>query len=119
GGDFRRAAARLPEIEDLLYRGVACGAFADPWNILGFQGLFPLSAAREDSLRDPRLDELVQVVDQLFNLYARLISEAAAQGEKTLIERLQEGLDNLSGWWDRFATFEVSDIRRVHGGETA
>ena len=28
--------------------------FADPWNILGFQGLFPLSPAREDTIRDPR-----------------------------------------------------------------
>ncbi len=40
------AASRLlPEIADLLKREVECGAFADPWNILGFQGLFPLSAA--------------------------------------------------------------------------
>jgi len=44
-GHLRRAAARLPEVEELLHRGIACGAFADPWNILGFQGLFPLSSA--------------------------------------------------------------------------
>ena len=62
-GDLKRAAARLPEVEDLLHRGVACGALADPWNILGFQGLFPLSPAREDSMADPRLNELVQVVE--------------------------------------------------------
>jgi hypothetical protein len=118
-GRLADAARRLPEIEDLLHRGIACGAFADPWNILGFQGLFPLSAAREDSLRDPRLDELVQVIEQIFNLYARLISEAAAQGEKPLIEHLQDDLDRLTAWWDQFATSDVSDIRRVHGGETA
>ena len=72
--------ATLAEVEDLLRRGIACGAFADPWNILGFQGLFPLSPAREDSIRDPRLDELVQTVEQVFHLYARLLSEAAASG---------------------------------------
>ncbi len=118
-GRLAEAARRLPEIEELLHRGIACGAFADPWNILGFQGLFPLSSAREDSMRDPRLDELVQVIEQTFNLYARLISEAAAVGQAELIGRLQAGVDRLAGWWDQFAAYEVSDIRRVHGGEIA
>ncbi len=102
-----------------MQRGIACGAFADPWNILGFQGLFPLSSAREDSLRDPRLDELVQVIEQTFNLYARVICEAAAMGQTELIGRLQGDLERLAGWWDQFATYEVSDIRRVQGGEIA
>ena len=52
-GALRQAAARLAEVEDLLRRGVSCGAFADPWNLLGFQALFPLSAAREDSVARP------------------------------------------------------------------
>ena len=116
---MRRAAALLPEIEDLLHRGIACGAFADPWNILGFQGLFPLSPAREDSMRDPRLDELVQVVEQIFNLYARLSGEAAAAGDEALVRSLTEGMGRLAAWWDPFATAEVSDVRRVHGGEAA
>src|SRR5205823_6340912 len=88
GARLREAARRLPEVEDLLRRGIACGAFADPWNILGFQGLFPISAAREDAIRDPRLDELVQVVEQTFNLYSRLMSEAAATGRPELVRRL-------------------------------
>ena len=70
-----------PHVRDLLRRGIACGGFADPWNVLGFQGLFPLSASREDSIRDPRLDELMQVVEQTFNLYSRLISEASATSQ--------------------------------------
>ncbi len=118
-GDFRAAAARLPEAEDLLERGIACGAFADPWNVLGFQGLFPLSAAREDSVRDGRLDELVGLVEQLFNLYARLISEAAASGDGDVVRSLTAALERRAAWWDRFATYEVSDVRRVHGGEAA
>jgi hypothetical protein len=116
-GNLRDAAGRLPEVEDLLRRGIACGAFADPWNILGFQGLFPLSPAREDSIRDPRCDELVQVVEQTFNLYARLMSEASAGGDAALVESLTAGLKRLAEWWDQFATGAVGDVRRVHGGE--
>lgn len=113
------AARVLPEIDDLLQRGIACGAIADPWNILGFQALFPLSPAQEDSLRDPRLDELVQVIEQIFHVHARLRGEAAAAGERELTERLGASLRKLATWWDRFATIEVADIRRVHGEEAA
>ncbi len=118
-GHLREAAARLPQIEDLMHRGIACGAFVDPWNILGFQGLFPLSPAREDSIRDPRVDELIQVIEQIFNLYARLMSEAAAGGDGELVRTLTSGLRKLTEWWDRFATIEVGDVRRLHGGEAA
>ena len=118
-GRLHEAARVLPEVEDLIQRGIACGALADPWNILGFQALFPLSPAQEDSLRDPRLDELVQVLEQTFHLYARLSSEAAAAGEGALAEQLLGDMRRLAAWWDRFATTEVSDIRRVSGEEAA
>src|SRR5262249_23320058 len=93
GADLARAAGQLTAIEDLLRRGIACGAFADPWTILGFQGLFPLSAAREDAVRDPRLDELVGLVEQTFHLYARLASEAAATGDSRLVSELLTGAE--------------------------
>src|SRR5262249_52810731 len=41
-GELAEAARQLPEVEELLHRGIACGALADPWNVLGFQGQFPL-----------------------------------------------------------------------------
>lgn len=118
-GDFVGAAQRLSEVEKLLHRGIHCGALADPWNILGFQGLYPLSPAREDSVRDNRVDELVQVVEQIFTLYARLRSETAATGAREQADSLRKGMKKLAGWWDRFASVEVSDVRRVHGGEAA
>ncbi len=119
GGDLHGAARRLPAAEQLLHRGIACGAFADPWNVLGFQGLFPLSPAREDSVRDPRIDELLQSVEGLLNLYSRLLGEAAAAGATELVGTLRGGMDRLAAWWDRFATMDVGDLRRVHGGELA
>jgi hypothetical protein len=115
--ELAQAAALLPEIDDLLRRGIACGALADPWNILGFQGLFPLSPAREDAIRHTRIDELVQVVDLLLNLHARLSSEAAAVGDATLARTVTTSMARLATWWDRFASVEVSDVHRVSGGE--
>src|SRR5205807_7173864 len=100
-GKLPAAAGVLSDVEDLLRRGINCGAFADPWNILGFQGLFPLSPAREDAIRDPRIEELVQVVEQTFHLYARLMADSAAAGESALVQSLGESMDALASWWDR------------------
>ena len=63
-GQLAEAARVLPEIHDLLLRGIECGALADPWNILGFQGLFPIFLSREDAVRDMRVHELVGAVEQ-------------------------------------------------------
>ncbi|MFN4260288.1 MAG: hypothetical protein ACK4RK_13405 [Gemmataceae bacterium] len=116
--DQPAAAARLlPEIEGLLRRGIDCGAIVDPWNILGFQGLFPLSNAREDSIRDPRIDDLVHMVEETLHLYARLLSEAAAAGDSGLIKAVLPQMKRLAEWWDQFASSTVSDVRRVVGAE--
>ena len=34
--------------EEVLQKGIACGAFVDPWNILGFQGQYQRFQALED-----------------------------------------------------------------------
>jgi hypothetical protein len=116
-GELARAAGLLPEIDDLLRRGIGCGALVDPWNILGFQGLFPLFTAQEDSIRDQRIDELIHVIERTLDLYARLASESAGAGERALTTSLLADLQRFAAWWDRFASVEVSDMRRVHGGE--
>jgi hypothetical protein len=116
-GESAQAAGLLPEIEDLLRRGIACGALVDPWNILGFQGLFPLFTAQEDSIRDPRIDELVHMVERTLDFYARLVREAAGAGARALTASLLADLQRFAAWWDQFASVEVSDVRRVHGGE--
>lgn len=116
-GEFAAAMQVLHGLVELLQRGIACGALLDPWNILGFQGLFPLSAAREDSIRDPRVDELVELLDAIFHVCARLIAEMAAAGQLAGTTMVRAVLQQLAQWWDRFATVEVADVRRLHGGE--
>lgn len=116
-GEFTEAAALLPEIESHLRRGIACGAVVDPWNILGFQGQYLRFAALEDSVHDHRIDELLAVMSQLFNLYFQVLSNGAAKGTFQDQARCLEEMKRLADWWDRFATHEVSGLARVHGGE--
>lgn len=116
-GQLTEAMKHIPVAERLLQEGIACGAFLDPWNILGFQALFPLSPAREDSLRDARLDDLLLVMEGLFNLYTRVIGDEAALGARERIQPLLHDLQRLASWWDQFATSTVSDIHRIQGME--
>jgi hypothetical protein len=118
-GDPAGAVPLLGEVGDLIRRGIACGAFVDPWNILGFQGLFPLFAAREDTVRDARVDELIHLVETTLDVHARLLSEAAASGRDDLSGPLAARLQELAAWWDQFGTTNVSDVRPVLGGEAA
>jgi hypothetical protein len=119
GGELTPAAAHLAQVEDLLRRGIACGALADPWNILGFQGQYPRFQSLEDSVRDGRIEELVRVVGRTFDLSARLLSEAAAAGDAAQVQLSARDMKRLADWWDHFATTTVSDIPHVHGGEAA
>ncbi|HVA47876.1 MAG TPA: hypothetical protein VNH11_16020, partial [Pirellulales bacterium] len=116
-GDIATAAALIPQIEDILSRAIECGALVDPWNILGFQGQFSLFPAIENSVHDHRVDVLVQLVRQIFDLQARTWGEAAARGETELAQQMASRLKKLSRWWDRFATLEVSGIEHVSGRE--
>lgn len=118
-GRLAEAAALLPEVEDLILRGIESGALADPWNILGHQGLYPLFQSREDSTHDHRNEELIDALTRQFDLYARLLAATASTGDDRLRESLTKGVRKLAAWWDRFAAYEVSDVPRLHGGERA
>ena len=102
-----------------MHRAIACGAMVDPWNILGFQGLYPLFNAREDSVPDHRIGELVQVIERLMALYSRLRSDAATAGDAALGLRLATNMEKLATWWDRFASTTVNDIPHISGQEAA
>ncbi len=117
-GRLDETAKHVSVIEDLLKRGIHCGALVDPWNILGLGGQYPRFQAMEDAVRDTRIDDLVHVIDQLFNLYGRLISEGASAGTFKPDKDLAKEMRRLAEWWDRFATTTVSDIEHVHGAAT-
>ena len=115
--DLARAAALIAESEDFLHRAIQCGALADPWCILGFQGQFSLFPSPENSVIDHRLDQLIALLEQIVALYARIWSEAAADEQATLAAELSASMKRLTDWWDQFAPTSVEDIEAFFGGE--
>ncbi len=119
-GALHEAIQLLPQIEDLLHRGIACGALVDPWNILGFQGQFPRFTSLEDSVHDTRIEDLIRIVDRLLLFYSRLLSEEAAVSHDpkgSAGANLLESMRKFADWWDRFGTVTVSEVPHVQGGE--
>jgi hypothetical protein len=109
----------LAEAEDLLRRGIDCGALIDPWNILGFQGLFPTFSDRGDTVRDPRAEELILTVGRQLDVYAAALAAASAAGEPATADKLQKRMHDLAAWWDKFATSTVSELPKVIGADRA
>lgn len=118
-GKIAEAAQALVAAQDLMHRGIACGAMVDPWNILGFQGNFSLFGSLENSIQDPRVDRLLQTMQQMFSLYDRLLREAALAGDVSHEKQMTSELKKLARWWDKFATTTVSDLRSVSGEASA
>ncbi len=118
GGQLAAAAALLEEVEDLLYRAIECGAVVDPWNMLGFGGQYSLFPAPENSVHDYRIDELIELVGEIFAVYVQLQQEAAASGNTALQETASQRLDTLATWWDKFASTEVGSLEGISGRET-
>jgi hypothetical protein len=111
------AALQVPEIEDLLQRGIECGAVVDPWNVIGFGGNFSLFPALENSVHDFRVDELIELMQQILDLCARGRTEAAALDDSRHETVFEAALERLARWWDRFATASVSGVKRLVGKE--
>src|SRR5205085_10338752 len=117
-GNLPIGAKLIVEMEELLHRGISCGAIVDPWNILGFQGQFPLFTAREDSVADQRIEKLLAIMEQLFAVYSRLMCEAAAAGDRGVGEAVAIDFRKLVEFWDQFATPVVADLPAVYGMES-
>lgn len=116
-GELTVAEQLLQDIVDLMHRGINCGALVDPWEILGFQGQFPLFSSREDSVPDQRVEILLDLMQGTFDIYARLMCEAAAQGQTQIIETTSLRFRALAEEWDRYASSTVEDLPRVVGRE--
>jgi len=112
-GRVDQASEQLKEIESLIERGINCGALIDPWNILAFQGQFPLFHAREDSISDHRVESLLNIMEQLFHCYTQALGEAAIQNNGALMEELSNRFKSSGEKWDRYATTAVEDLPRA------
>ena len=111
-------ARYLSEIDDLLRRGIECGALVDPWNIVGFGGNFSLFPAIENSVHDFRVDDLIELVEQILDLCARAWTEAAAIDDVAHEHIFSAALERLAGWWDKYATSSVSGVKRLVAKDT-
>jgi len=116
-GDARQAAELLRETREQIHRGIDCGAIVDPWNILGFQGQFPLFQAREDAVPDQRVETLLEFMERYFDVASRGLSEASAAGDADSATMVLREFEGQAEWWDRFATTTISDLPHVQGGE--
>jgi len=112
-GELDRVASLLDEIMDWLRRGIECGAVVDPWNILGFDANFSLFPALENSIRDHRADDLVALMEQIFAVYSRVWSEAAAKDDQRLCQRVAEQFRETSAWWRKYAAHEISSLDAI------
>ncbi|HZZ27959.1 MAG TPA: hypothetical protein VFE46_08125 [Pirellulales bacterium] len=107
----------LAQAENALHRAINCGAVIDPWNILGFGGQFSLFPAVENSIPDPRVEELLDLIEQIFALYAQLWHEFAIANDAASQKRLAAAFQKLAAWWDGFATAAVSGVQHISGSE--
>ena len=109
-GQLERAAEIPGQIEDLVLRGIACGALVDPWNILGFGGNFNRFSTNDASVPDDRVHELVEIMEMSFGLLSRIWREAAARDLEELCDRTEGQFSKLSQWWRQYAAHEVSEV---------
>ncbi|WP_442483461.1 hypothetical protein [Aeoliella sp. SH292] len=110
-------ATYLDEITDLLERGIECGALADPWSILGFGANYSLFPSLEDTVRDFRVDDLIQIVEQTLDLCSRACAEAAAIDEAELEQTFSARLEKLADWWDSFGSADISGVKPLNAKE--
>ncbi len=108
-GHFTEVVDRVPQILHLIQRGISCGAIVDPWNILGFDGNYNLFPGT-DSIRDHRVDELVEMVEQVISICSQVWSEAAAADHSEVCEKIQTYYREIVDWWFQFAPHEVPSV---------
>ena len=116
-GRLENVYSTLAETYNEIQSGIHCGAIVDPWNILGFQGHFPLFQSREDSIPDHRVEFLLAAMRHLFHGYSRGLGEAEMTGDEALAQRFRARLFEIADEWDRYASSVVDELPRVVGQE--
>ena len=109
-GELEVALASISAARETLLRGIECGAIVDPWNILGFDANFSLFGPIENSLRDYRVDDLVDVVEEMHELFAQLWSKAAASQLDEVVAETKHRFHESATWWHQFAAHEIDSV---------
>jgi hypothetical protein len=117
-GDLDRAEELVSQGMDLVHRSISCGAFIDPWNILGFDAQFSLFPALENSVHDHRAVELISLVDSVFSLFSEIWREAAAGDDAAISQRIDQQFHATANWWRQFASHEISNVEAEDPLET-
>ncbi len=112
---LEESAGLFQPMEQLIRDGISCGAIVDPWTILGFGAQYSLFHSVENTIHDHRVDELINLLEDIFDLYSRVQKEAAAAGKGDLQADLSDKMSDLAGWWDRFGSTEVSGLDSFSG----
>ncbi len=102
------------DIIDLLHRGIECGAFVDPWNILGFAGNFPYFPSSDAASEDHRIGEINDLLVRIASFFSRIWREAAAKNDTSVAERIRLCFLDLANWWHQFAAHELSEINGIN-----
>jgi len=117
-GELDEAGDIAPDIDDLIKRGIQCGALVDPWNILGFAGNFSRFHGPDSAVHDSRVDELVHLMETVFGFLSRLWREAAASNNTLVCQRVRMQFEGMASWWREYAAHEVSDLQATDPQES-
>ncbi|GEM_PF-1611391 len=112
---FEECLQELNLAVQMLRSAVECGALGDPWNILGLGGHFPIFEWSQEGPIDPRLTFLISLMDTIFQNFASLRRQAAADDQAAIEENAKTQMEELAAWWDQFASAEVSDLNGFRG----
>lgn len=114
GGDYlQEALEKIPQAFQLVQRGIECGAIVDPWNIIGFDANYSLFPAIENSVKDHRVYELVDLMERVFAVCSRLWSEAAANDRLDICQEIKSQFRGIADWWRKFAAHEVMAVDAI------
>ncbi len=113
------AASRITrQIRDYLIRGIECGAQVDPWNILGFAGNFPRFTGPDATVHDQRVNDLIQLMEDLFSYQSRLWRAAASLNDQETIQFVERETRELTDWWRQYAAHTIADLQATDPAET-
>jgi hypothetical protein len=109
------AVSELPtDIIDILHRGIECGAFVDPWNILGFAGNFPYFSSSDAASEDQRIGEINELLEKIAAFFSRIWREASAADNPEVAESIRLNFLNLGNWWHQYAAHELPEVGGIN-----